>query len=285
MPRRSERAKWLRKLRRAVKNRRVFSFIRAVFLEDDDSDEDDLDIMLESLLSEGEERRYHSRCSSYRASSPDVFAHDLNDEMLDGKPPWLNDSEFLQKYRCTRQSFENITKKIEDHDVFKKRKKGNRQAPVEHQLMVFLKYLGTEGSGASDPDLRNIFAIGKGTAQKYRDRCAKALASLADEVITWPDADERKDIAMQFFKEYGWPNLVSVADGTLFPFAFAPETDDAPDYSGRKYGYSLTAFIVCDCYRRIRFILTGWPGSTHDNRVFTNTPLHQERNKSQSTHF
>jgi hypothetical protein len=43
----------------------------------------------------------------------------------------------------------------------------------------------------------------------------------------------------------------------VWGFAFAPETDDAPDYSGRKYGYSLTVFIVCDCYRRIRFILTG----------------------------
>ena len=78
-----------------------------------------------------------------------------------------------------------------------------------------------------------------------------------------------------FFNEYGCPNLVSMADGTLFPFAFAPKTQDAPDYSGRKYGYSLTAFIVCDCYHLIHFILTGWPGSAHDNHVFTNTQLFQ----------
>jgi hypothetical protein len=35
-------------------------------------------------------------------------------------------------------------------------------------------------------------------------------------------------------------------DGTLFPLAFRPRTEDAPDYSGHKHAYSLSALIVCD---------------------------------------
>jgi DDE superfamily endonuclease len=50
--------------------------------------------------------------------------------------------------------------------------------------------------------------------------------------------------------------------------AFEPETEDAPDYSGRKFGYSITALIYCDHKRRIRHYLAGYPGSAHDNRVF-----------------
>jgi hypothetical protein len=44
-----------------------------------------------------------------------------------------------------------------------------------HQLMVLLKYLGTEDSGASDSDLCNLFGIGKGTAQLYQERVVKAI--------------------------------------------------------------------------------------------------------------
>jgi hypothetical protein len=92
-------------------------------------------------------------------------------------------------------------------------------------------------------------------------------------VITWPDANERKEISKRFMAEYGWPNLVGVTDGSLLPLAFRPETDDAPDYKGRKHGYSLTSLFIFDDCRRVRFYLTGWPGTAHDNRVFENTPL------------
>jgi DDE superfamily endonuclease len=63
-------------------------------------------------------------------------------------------------------------------------------------------------------------------------------------------------------------------DGTLFPLAFEPETEDVPNYSGRKYGYSITATIFCDHKRRIRHYLAGFLGSAHDkNRVFKASKL------------
>jgi DDE superfamily endonuclease len=64
-----------------------------------------------------------------------------------------------------------------------------------------------------------------------------------------------------------------ISDGTLFPLAFEPQREDAPDYSGRKYGYSLTTMIICDHKKRIIQYLAGFPGSAHDNRVFKATAL------------
>ena len=72
---------------------------------------------------------------------------------------------------------------------------------------------------------------------------------------------------------YDFPHCVCIADGTLFPLAFEPQTEDAPDYSGRKYGYSLSTMIVCDHKRRIRHYLAGFPGSAHDNRIWMSTKL------------
>jgi hypothetical protein len=70
--------------------------------------------------------------------------------------------------------------------------------------------------------------------------------------MRWPSAEERQAISKESRANYFFFHCVGIADGTLFSLAFAPESEDAPDYSGRKYGYSLTTMIVCDHTRRIR---------------------------------
>lgn len=143
--------------------------------------------------------------------------------------------------------------------------------------MVFLYYVGREGSGASNTNGRFIFRIGEGTVQLYRERVCRAICSLRDEVLCWPNAEERRAIATRIYYDYNraFPNCVGMIDGTLFPLAFAPETDDAPDYHGRKHLYSMSTLVVCDDRRRITYYLAGWAGSAHDNRVFRNSDLFQ----------
>ena len=91
--------------------------------------------------------------------------------------------------------------------------------------MVLLRYLGTEGSGASNSNQRNGFRMGHGTAETYRKRVVTAIQALKDEFVTWPKEEERKAIARR----------IEELDGTLFPLAFTPETEDAPDYKGNHY--------------------------------------------------
>ena len=190
--------------------------------------------------------------------------------------PWLTDAEFLQKYRVSRSGFRYILDLIKDHAVFDSKTK--RMAPASHQLMVFLKYVGTEGTGASNSNQRATFGVGYGTASLYRKRVTKSLRALSSEYIKWPNAEERIKISKEIQSQYDFPHCVGIADGTLFPLAFEPQTEDAPDYSGRKYGYSLTTMVICDHTRRIRHYLAGFPGSAHDNRVFkaTKIALHPE---------
>ena len=99
---------------------------------------------------------------------------------------------------------------------------------------------------------------------------------MSDEYIQWPDEEERSVIAREIQQKYNFPHCVAIADGTLFPLAFEPHTLDAPDYSGRKYGYSLSTLIVCDHKRRIRHYLAGYPGSVHNNRIWKATKLFKE---------
>jgi hypothetical protein len=194
---------------------------------------------------------------------------------LNEDSPWLNADEFKCKYRMTRSSFWLIVGLIKDHPVFKGGRK--KQAPVEHQLMTLLCFLGTEGSGMSNRRGRSVFRLGKGTVSNYKDRVVKAiLECLYEDCVKWPDAEERRLIADRIRKDFGLPNCVGVADGTLLPLAFRPSTEDYADYKGRKMLYTLTMLVVNDDQRRIRYFNAGWPGSTHDDRVFRNSRIVQE---------
>jgi hypothetical protein len=245
--------------------------------DDSSSEEDDIDLLGLMALEASFDQRYLFR-SKYRSGrKKDVVFHD---DLLDDtnttqvEAPWLSDTEFLHKYHVTRQSFQKLEDKIKDHPIFHKEgRRGRAQAPVSHQLMVFLKYLGTEGSGASNTNQRHTFGVAYGSAQKYRQRVTIAICSLKHEYISWPNEEEREAIGKEIGTQFHFPHCVGIADGTLFPLAFEPQSDDAPDYSGRKYGYSISTMVICDHRRRIRHYLSGFPGSAHDNRVMKATVL------------
>jgi hypothetical protein len=79
--------------------------------------------------------------------------------------PWLSDEEFLQKFRVTMIGYSRILESIRDHSVFTSKTK--RMAAPEYQLIVFLKYVGTEGDGANNAGQRNLFGIGYRTALNF----------------------------------------------------------------------------------------------------------------------
>ena len=96
----------------------------------------------------------------------------------------------------------------------------------------------------------------------------KALVSLRDEYIQWPDEKERHEIATRIEKAWMFKNCVGLMDGTLFELALAPRSSDGSDYHGRKFQYSLSVMVINDDQREIRAYLSGFPGCTHDNRVW-----------------
>ena len=84
-----------------------------------------------------------------------------------------------------------------------------------------------------------MFGIGRHSAELYRCHCVKVIPSLGPDEISWPDETEREEIAKHIMAKYGWLQCIAVADGTLFPLTYAPQSKDAPDYHGWKHMYSL----------------------------------------------
>ena len=103
-------------------------------------------------------KRYYYRSLKYRKSKYDILNNDLNSKnTFDLSQSWLSDREFLKKYRMSRQSFNKLVTKIEQNNVFKHQQRGPDQASPIFQLMVFLKYIGSQGSASCNSDLRNVF--------------------------------------------------------------------------------------------------------------------------------
>ena len=283
MARHSRKLQWLANVTVIFRRRLIARAARSVFEDKDGPNliEDALDLAVGSALAKVNRQRYLHRYSRNRkGKSRLIFKEDLQEKPAEEeesssgseeKQPWLNDSEFLQKYRMSRSGFHRLVELIKDHPIFSS--KFRQQAPVAYQLMVWLKYAGTEGSGSSNYNQRNTFKIGYGTAHVYRKRVTAALRSLASQYYYWPDANERLKIAEEIFRSHDFPHCVGIADGTLFPLAFEPETEDAPDYSGRKHAYSLSVMIICDNKRKVRHYLAGFPGTAHDNRIYKATKL------------
>jgi hypothetical protein len=235
---------------------------------DEDSLEDDLDMAFTSRLGHVRSMRYLLRGSYPKWNgSKEIVAEDLQEKNnSDGERPWLTAEDFKWKYRVDRESFWLIHDLIKDHDVFKQKgPRGRPQTDVKTQLCVFLRFLGTEGSGASNHGQRSTFRVSYGFAARCRKRVARAICSLASQYVSWPDEQERKQITKAIFELSQLSNCIGIIDGTLFPLYAEPQCEDAPDYSGRKFPYSISTLIINDHKRRIRHYLAGFPGTSHDN--------------------
>ena len=235
---------------------------------------DNLDDCIDTVLAAQDlaaKKRYFNRKPTYRAREdmtkfPKILDTDLT-----------TDKEFLFHYRCTRPAFYEIVNMIKNHNVFIPKGK-KKQAPPAHQLLVYLKFLGSQGNGAAPENLATHFGVGVGTAITYQHRSQQAILSLERDTVIWPDAEERCQITRMTEDKYRFPNCIGSADGTLLPLEFRPSYH-GQFYLSRKSSYALTMLIVNDYQGKILYYHVGWPGSVHDNRVWRNCPLFVSHNE------
>ena len=162
----------------------------------------------------------------------------------------------------------------------KKTEKENK-AKLEEHLLHFLNFVGTFGDGSSNDNSRFKHEKGSGTHENHRNRIIDAIIdNMKDKHCNWPDEEERKDVAHETFQKHGFPNCLGFIDGTLFPLFFKPRRADCGDYYGRKLGYTLSVLIICDHNLYIRYFNAGWPGSTHDDRIWRNSEIFSKKKRT-----
>jgi DDE superfamily endonuclease len=263
MPRFTKKMVYIKECQQIVKERLFMSSVRFLFDEEDDI-EDDIDEALMINLQLIESERYLFR-TGYRKWTSD-WKTMLNDSV------YMNDTEFLANFRMDRHCFNQLTTLLKKDKVFTNYdKKMEKRDPVL-QIMVFLKYLGSYGNSASALMIGRAMGISKGAVLDYVYRTATAICNLRQHVIKWPNEQGRKEISQRIQEDFDFPNCVGLIDGTLFPLAFKPKLN-GEDYFTRKGGYSVNGLVICDDQARITWFGMGWPGSVHDNRVWSNSEI------------
>eukprot|EP01035_Chromulina_nebulosa_P026346 gene26346-34467_t len=144
----------------------------------------------------------------------------------------------------------------------------NSRLPVWIQLVVALKRLSVSGNGQCVGRVAHSTGIGNGTVSLFTSRILKAILDLKDDVVKWPNELERKEISRRNKIKYGFKHCVGVVDGTPVVFSQKPAVDPSSFWS-RKSHYAINLQLICDDNKRIRFYITGWPGSVYDSTVLS----------------
>ncbi|CAI2171053.1 3234_t:CDS:2 [Funneliformis geosporum] len=173
----------------------------------------------------------------------------------------LLDSRYLEsRFRSDiAKSQECLINNIEIHTVFQST--GNKQqAPVELQLAIFLRRVGSKDDIFS---ICSRYGISEGTVYLYCKRIMLAILSLKSSLVVWPTGQIRKMVHSGFKDIGGFNNVIGTIDGTHIILGIAP-LKQPEIYWNRKKKYSIQCQGIVD-YRGI-FIdyEIGWPGLVHD---------------------
>lgn len=138
-------------------------------------------------------------------------------------------------------------------------------------MAVALYHIGTFGNASSTSQIADKFGVSEGAVGLFTTRVIDSLCNLSQKWITWPNVNERKTISNQMAHEL-LPKCLGFVDGSDAVFYQAP-SEDKDTYWSRKKKYCMQFQVVCDPEKIVRHLFTGYPGSVHDAKVYSVTPL------------
>lgn len=99
---------------------------------------------------------------------------------------------------------------------------------------------------------------------------SRLIAYLAPDNIKFPTPEEGHLQAQKFYVVGEMPGVLGCVDGTHIPIQ-SPGGENFEVYRCRKGFYSVNVQGICDSELRFINIVSSWPGSVHDARIFDNS--------------
>lgn len=180
---------------------------------------------------------------------------------------FIRDREFIQRFRISRSSAEQVLNVIGPH--IKHKTKRNKALSPKQQLLVALHFFG---NGSQFHGIGDMHGIDASTVCRTTKRVVKALLNtLFQKFVRWPNHTADIDGRFYFLAEF--PHIAGVVDGTLIQIDAPSENESA--YVDRHGNHSLNVMLVCGPNEQFYYASAKWPGSVHDNRVLRNSSLYE----------
>lgn len=126
--------------------------------------------------------------------------------------------------------------------------------------------------------LSHLFGISKASVcMIIREVCRAIVENLTKQYIKIPHGNELRNMITSFKEKFGFPSCGGALDGSHIPIS-AP-VEHHTDYYNRKGFYSIVLQGLVDHRYCFIDVYTGWPGSVHDARVFSQSSLFNKGKK------
>lgn len=143
------------------------------------------------------------------------------------------------------------------------------------QVIIFLFWMAC---GTSFRVVSKSFDIPRSTVHRIAHRILNRIVSLIPEIVRLPSENDLHAIGLGFARKAGsavFRQCVGAIDGCHVRTICPKDLHD--QYYNRKQYYSFNFQALVDDSGKFIDIVSGYPGSVHDSRVFRNSRLYNEQ--------
>lgn len=152
---------------------------------------------------------------------------------------------------------------------YEERPDGKEGWSVRKQVLVFMWYISNQENMR---EIGSRFGISTSTVFRCVRRVSRALCDIRSKIIRWKDIENQWEISEAVEARTQIPHVIGFIDRTHIRLSFSPSDDNS--YINWKGYPSVILQLVVDARLIIHDCYVGWPGSTHDARVYGNSPIY-----------
>lgn len=233
-------------------NRKVIKLLDVLDLIDKISETDDEE---EYIVSENILRKKIPRLNVV-ISNPDQILKDSKNPLES-----MDENEFLEKYKFTKE----VTNEILQMILYGLKKYTNRGHPVPPiiELLITLRFLATGDFQSNTGD-----KVSQPTVSRIIKKITTLLTELKLRFIKFPEKSDSKKVFTKFQSFGEFPEVLGCICSTQIGIK-CPGKAIADEYLNDNGYYSLHCQIITGPNLEFYDIISRWPGSTNENKIFS----------------
>lgn len=110
------------------------------------------------------------------------------------------------------------------------------------------------------------------------------FCGMKDQMIKFPEHNQLPNIEQRFRSKRGFPGVIGCVDGSQIEI-WVRHCENRETFRNRKGFLSLNIQAVCGPDCEIYDLVTEWPGSAHDSRVFNQSQVCARYSNGEFVHF
>ncbi|KAH7964579.1 hypothetical protein HPB51_027187 [Rhipicephalus microplus] len=178
----------------------------------------------------------------------------------------FTDSEFLARYRFTKSSVKKLLECLPFEESCSNR--GHPLPPVM-QLLITLRFYG---AGTFQVVMGDLVNVSQPTVSRVIERVSRLIAKhLFPAVVNFPNSDDRfRETMVEFYRIAKFPGVTGCIDCTHVRIK-SPGGPNGEVYRNRKGYFSINVQVIAGPKLQLYDVVSSWPGSAHDSRIFDNS--------------